>query len=272
MAHRPRTFVLCTPHMHGDDIARFQRDLNHRLHAWGVHHNIKPDGVYGPKTRHATKTVLYGLGVEQALIEHGVTPYVRVLVRHPKRRTRRQHQRARARADWRKRLVKRYQRSGPDLFASYLHSMLGVAEDPPGSNLGTHITEWEKLTGYNPPPGVYWCGCLQNAALVAAGLPAQSWMGYCPSIEAHARAGIDGWKWHPADATPKKGWLALFDEGGIAGHVEGVVADGWPLRTIGGNTSQGDGSPNNGGGVYHHNFSTYRGLPLRGFAEPPYHG
>lgn len=275
MAHRPRTFTLCSPHMtghhHGHDIAHFQHLLNTRLREWNVDHQIKPDDEYGPKTRQAAKTVMYGLGIPQSMIEHGVSHELRQLIAHPTRRTRAMRKRAAGRAHWRARLVKRYQKSGPDMFADYLHSMVGVHEDPPGSNLGPHITDMERLTGYTPPPGVYWCGCLQNAALVAAGLPPETWMGYCPSIEAHARAGIDGWKWHPANATPRKGWLALFTEGDVAGHVEGVVADGLPLRTVGGNTSQGDGSPNNGGGVYHHNFGVYRGLPLRGFAEPPYH-
>jgi hypothetical protein len=277
MANTPRTFALCSPHLHGDDVTDFQHLLNSRFKSWEIDHRIATDGEYGQATRAAAKTVAFGLGIAEGPINaHGVTPNVRTLIRHPDKRNRTELKRGADRVDWRRRLRARYAKSGPDMFVAYLEHLadLHVTEQPAGSNLGPYITDMERLCGYDVPAGgvgVYWCGCLQNAALVAAGFASMPWMGYCPSLEAHARAGTDGWKWHAANATPKRGWIALFTEGGIAGHMEGVVKDGKPLRSIGGNTSAGNGSANNGGGIYRHDFSTYKGLPLRGFAEPPYH-
>ena len=127
------------------------------------------------------------------------------------------------------------------------------------------------MVGTPPGPQAYWCGAFCNACLVAAGFRPMSFMAYCPSIEPHARAGVDGWSWFDQNVVPRMGWLALSTHGGVAGHVELVARTGRPMVSFGGNTSRGDGSPNNGGVVCRHDWSHYRGLPLRGFAAPPYH-
>lgn len=263
-----RTLRLASPSMAGGDVKAYQQELNGWLKRWNVAHRIEVDGEYGPATREVHKLICHGLGVNW---RDGATPTVRRKVREPGRRTDREKRIGAERAGWRHRLKERYDHHGPHAAVAYAEKFVGVSERPPGSNLGPAITEWIRLTGYRTPPGVPWCGCFANACLVAAGFAPEHFMGYCPSIEAHARAGLDGWSWVSPSAArpPKAGWLALFGLP-IAMHVELVVADGMPLRTIGGNTSAGDGSPNEGGEVARHNFAHYRGLPLRGYAVPAY--
>jgi hypothetical protein len=266
-----RTLKLTSPHMKGGDVKRLQGHVNVRLRKWGAHHNLlREDGEFGPRTAHLAKSVGWGLGMTDAALDHGITSYVQARIADPGKLNAKQRRLAAGRKSWRGRLAKRLNGSALDQVLAYAHSMVGVHERPPGSNLGPHITTWIHLTGYPTPPGVYWCGCFINGCMIAGGFHPQHFLGYVPSIEAHAKAGLDGWRWHGPDATPQAGWIACFGQP-IGEHTELVVHTGHPLRTIGGNTSKGDGSPNNGGVVAAHDFSHYRGLPLRGFAAPVYH-
>lgn len=266
-----RTLHLTSPHMHGADVKRLQEHVNVRLRKWGAHHNpLKEDGEFGRRTAHLAKSVGWGLGMTTNALDHGITPYVQQRIADPKKLNAKQRRLAGERKDWRARLAKRLNGSALEQVLAYAHSMVGVHESPAGSNLGPHITTWINLTGYRTPPGVFWCGCFINGCLVAGGFHPQHFLGYVPSIEAHAKAGVDGWTWHGPNSHPKKGWIATFGSP-IGEHTELVVDDGLPLQTIGGNTSAGDGSPNNGGEVARHNFGHYRGLPLRGYAAPVYH-
>jgi hypothetical protein len=217
-----------------------------------------------------TLVVCYGLGI-QAQAGNGIAPDIRLKLRDPARRTRVERKRGDGRAAWRHRLKRRFQQSGPALAVGYASRVNGVCEHPPGSNRGPQVDAWNRMVGTPPGPQAYWCGAFCNACLVAAGFQPMHFMAYCPNIEHQARAGVDGWRWFEATELPRMGWLALFTEGSVAGHVELVARTGRPMVTFGGNTSRGDGSPNNGGGVYRHDWSHYRGLPLRGFAAPPYH-
>lgn len=270
-----RAFLLTTPSMHGPDVADLQHQVNRWLAHWSIRLRVEEDGKYGVATKRAATTVGYGLGIGRDEFVHGIDALTRSKIRHAgddqDQRTLAERDRAKERRGWVKRLAKRYARKngGVQAAVAYARKMAaaGVHEQPAGSNMGPYITEWEKLTGYAPPPGVYWCGCFVNACLIAGGFPAQTFLGYVPAIEQHAKAGTDGWAWHGPDATPQAGWIACFGNGD---HTEFVVTSGKPLRTIGGNTSKGDGSPNNGGGVFAHDFSKYRGLPLDGYAVPPW--
>jgi hypothetical protein len=82
MASEPRTFVVASPHMRGEDINEFQRDLNARYEAWGINKRIAEDGDYGMQTRTAAREVCTGLGV--AVPRNGITPALRIKIRHPK--------------------------------------------------------------------------------------------------------------------------------------------------------------------------------------------
>lgn len=266
-----RTLKLSSPHMKGGDVKRLQGHINVRLRKWGASRNLlREDGEFGPRTQHLAQSVGWGLGLTTNALNHGITPYVQVRIGDPSKLNAKQRGLAGQRAAWRRRLTDRLNGSALDQVIAYARSMVGTHEQPPGSNLGPHITEWIHLTGYSTPPGVYWCGCFVNGCMIAGGFHPQHFLGYVPSIEAHAKAGLDGWRWHDAGAAPERGWIACFGQP-IGEHTELVVESGHPLRTVGGNTSKGDGSPNNGGVVAAHNFANYRGLTLRGYAAPVYH-
>lgn len=258
--------------MHGGDVEQLQDDIKAELKRWHVDAAFKVDGEFGQATREMAKTVIYGLGGDPHAVDHGITPELRLLIRN-RDLSPAQRKAFEAREDWRKRLAKRYARHGAQLAVEFAHAHLGVTEHPPGTNTGPQVSAWIKAAGLTPP--AFWCGCFVNACLMAAGFPAQNFLVYCPNIEAHARAGIGGWKWHGPAERPQPGWLVLYTEKGIAGHVElvtGIQADGRPI-TIGGNTSApGGGSQSNGGGVFEHKDRYLTGgFPIRGYAAPPYH-
>lgn len=262
-----RTLHLTSPLTSGSDVRVLQRDVNLHLKRWGANTGfLDEDGQYGPLSEHRAREVAFGIGLGQGTYQHGVTPYVRHRIHDLRLLNPVQRKRLHERRSWRVRFAHRLHGGGVQLATAYAKRMaaLGVHEVPAGSNAGPFITEWERLTGYGP--GVYWCGCFINAVLIAGGFHPQPFLGYVPNVEAKARGGRDGWSWHGAGAQ-REGDLACFGGGE---HIEYVTATGSPLRTIGGNTSKGDGSPNNGGGVFAHDFSRYQGLRLDGYARPPW--
>ena len=262
------TFRLTSPLMKSARVADFQRLLNHRLAQWKVRYQVVVDGEYGPETRAAARKVAFGMGLSLKELEHGVTPSVRTRIRHPERRSERERAHATARRPWLRRLRRRYDGHGPASAIAYARKHLGVKEDPGRPNRGRIIDSWNRATGVPLNADAYWCGSFVNACLIAAGLPPDHVLAYCPSIEDRAQQGRDGWSWH---ATPQPGDLALFThrypDGRLdAGHV-GIVekVEQGAVITIEGNTSQ-NGISNNGYGV----FRRRRTLPIRGFARPPY--
>lgn len=261
-----RTFKLSSPLMSGQDIAFHQKHLNRQFRDWDVNFQVDVDGEYGTMTRAMTVRVVYGLGVSRGELDKGVTPALRIKLRHPEKRSAVEHQRERERADWRKRLKKRYEGHGPQMAVAYARKHVGVSEHPPNSNRGGIIDQWLRLCGLPPAP---WCGCFCNACLVAAGFPSMPWLCYCPNIEARSRTRQGGWSWHSiGEARP--GDLVLYGSS-VAQHVGLYVGNG---VTIEGNTSAGTGgSQANGGGVYmrRRNFG-FSGFPARGVARPPYRG
>jgi hypothetical protein len=85
---QPRTFALTSPHMTGEDVRAFQRELTARFEAWDIAKRVADDGDFGSETRHAAQQVCKGLGIlHETAMEHGVTPELRVKLRHPDTRT-----------------------------------------------------------------------------------------------------------------------------------------------------------------------------------------
>jgi murein DD-endopeptidase MepM/ murein hydrolase activator NlpD len=104
----PRTFKLTNPQMAGDDVRAFQKTLNARFDAWGIHLHVDEDGHYDPETRHAARQVAMGLGLATAEYEHGITPEVRSVIRTPSRRSHEQLERAKGQRDYLAKLRKRH--------------------------------------------------------------------------------------------------------------------------------------------------------------------
>lgn len=98
-----RTFQVKSPHMTGDDITMWQRELNEVLNYWNAEDLVTVDGDYGIHTRTFTSRVLYGFGIAQEAMEGGVTPELRIKVRN-RDLTVAEWKRFHERADWRLRL------------------------------------------------------------------------------------------------------------------------------------------------------------------------
>jgi hypothetical protein len=259
-----RTFRLSSPLMEGRDIELFQETLNRQFREWRVDCRLDTDGAYGPKTAEAARRVVYGLGIPVRDLAGGVTPELRMRIRHPERRSQGEKARASDRKDWLRRLRRRYDGHGPKAAIAYARKHVGVTESPAGSNRGRLIDRWQRMCEVFAAP---WCGCFVNACLVAAGFPSQPWLRFCPWIEGKAKTGEGGWSWHPMSQA-RPGDLVLFGSR-VAQHVELYAGAG---VTYGGNTSSGSsGSQDNGGGVFarRRSFSD-RGFPARGVARPPY--
>jgi murein DD-endopeptidase MepM/ murein hydrolase activator NlpD len=112
-ARTPRTFKLTRPQMAGDDVRAFQKALNARFEAWGIHIRVDEDGHYGPQTRHAARQVALGLGFEAADYERGITPEMRAVIRKPSRRTPAQLERAKGQRAYLAKLRKRHAAGQP---------------------------------------------------------------------------------------------------------------------------------------------------------------
>ncbi len=84
MSPTPRTFVVRSPHMNGEDVKEFQSELNTRFDAWDIGKRIAEDSAYGTETRKAAHEVCRGLGIlaDQAM-KDGVPPTLRIKIRHP---------------------------------------------------------------------------------------------------------------------------------------------------------------------------------------------
>jgi hypothetical protein len=132
---------------------------------------------------------------------------------------------------------------------------LGVSENPPGSNHGKLIDRWATMAGY-PGGGVAWCQIFADASAHAGsrGRLKPIWFsGYTPSVVEMARNGEHGLK-KISLAEARPGDWVFYKFPGISNeicdHVGVFVSQSEDsVTTIEGNTSQGDGSQNNGGKV-----------------------
>lgn len=146
--------------------------------------------------------------------------------------------------------------SRPDRAVNKALSYVGVTENPPGSNRGKHIDEWQRKFSPNYI-GFSWCGAFVGAMLEYAGVKGLvgSRIIYTPHILEDARRGVNGFeKLVPLDEA-RRGDLVLFNFPGGAGvdHV-GMALGGYrngAIETVEGNTSSTTaGSQSNGGGVF----------------------
>lgn len=125
------TLKITSPHMSGSDVNAWRRTLRAQLEAWGVDYPLAASGPYDTAARAATASVLYGLGIGQDQLKHGVTPELRVKVRN-KRLTPAERARYVARAGWRKRLAAKHRGGG------VARPLAKILEDSWGYHPGVH--------------------------------------------------------------------------------------------------------------------------------------
>jgi hypothetical protein len=251
-----RTFKVRHPEMKGPDVKAFQRDLNHRLDAWGIHTDIDEDGEYGTETAEAARKVAYGLGVAVADYQHGFGPELRSLIRTPSRRTPQQLQRARRRAEWRRKLRKqdaKARRGGALRLRAFAEAkkLVGTMEVG-GNNRGKTVLEIIRANGGKGPEA--WCGdfvawCYRKAGSKRVN---RNWAGvalYLPMT------GLS------RTSAPQKGDLVryTFSHIGIVNHFCDAHGNELPqsrathIKTIEGNTGRSGAvsdSTTGGDGVY----------------------
>lgn len=136
----PRTFKLTTPQMRGKDVEAWEKELKELFNNIGIDAPIVPNGVYGDIDRSYTKSFVYAIGMNpDDVLEHGVTPGVRTLLRHWRERQSKMEEKVmNDRKDWRRRLRERYEKirdQDNGRISSFLQKIL---QDSWGYHPGVH--------------------------------------------------------------------------------------------------------------------------------------
>ena len=109
-----RTYKVDTPHMRGDDIASWQRELKDEFARMDINAPIKVDGIYGVTTRAYTASLCHALGMEASeVMADGVTPRLRSKIRN-RDLTAEEQRRRDERQDYRRKLRRRFESADID--------------------------------------------------------------------------------------------------------------------------------------------------------------
>lgn len=242
-----RLLALTTPREHGDDVRRFQQEVNARLTARGLK-PIAEDGVYGPATEAGVARVKFLLGWEPHRLHFAVGDTARKWIAHPDERPDKLKRRSESRLSA-LRVAHRARVTPIDRAVAYARAHLGVHETG-DSNWGGQVEAWLKAVDCGPAP---WCGAFAHACLTAAGVHGLSYrMRYVPYIVADAHAGVNGLVRLVPFGLARPGDLICFDwDGdGVQDHVALYLGGG---VTIEGNTTRDPNAPpekqGNGGEV-----------------------
>jgi len=246
--HRP--LLHASPIEKGPDVKALQGSINKQFNGMNIDISVKKDGQFGHETFTAAKQCANCLGVtgqaQKKLKKGRLSEGTQKLIRGRKP-TKQEQKAAKKRKGYREDLRKQNKADAGKKAVQNGRKLLGVHEEPAGSNWGKKVGEFITFTGYSGP--VYWCGCYACWVVVKLGgakIPTRIRMGYAPYITADAKAGANGFKAVSIQNAKPGDVVCLW--GGQ--HVE-VVAEkpsGGSVRCTGGNTSQG-GKYNNGGEV-----------------------
>lgn len=135
----------------------------------------------------------------------------------------------------------------------WAHSKVGIHEQPPGSNRGPQIDQWQRRFGFLAAP---WCGIFCGNALVFAGVRGVTSriasVGAIQEDAEHGRGCFAHWTGGSAHGALRGDLVVLFGYGVHVEMIEEVLRDG-SVVTYGGNTSPapGSGSEFAGGCVAH---------------------
>jgi hypothetical protein len=247
--HRPLS--LHSPTLSGADVKALQGGVNKQFKHLGIDRQVEVDGDLGAETFTAAAQVSRCLGIRGAAarkLKRGtLSEGTQGLIRGRKR-TRLEALAGKAREGYRKRLRKRYAKSAGTLAIERSNGLVGVHEEPSGSNWGDMVGKMIRFTGYSGP--VYWCGCCAAWIVIKIGgakIPSPIRLGYAPYIIADALAGANGLTAVPVEKA-QAGDLGSLWGGEHVVTVRGPVRNGM-VPTREGNTSASDGSQSNGGEV-----------------------
>jgi len=249
--HRPLS--LHSPRLKGEDVHALQGQINEQYRHLKIDREIEADGVLGGETFEAAEEVANCLGVlgdaQAKLKRNTISEGTQKLIRG-RERTQEEAAAGNRRKDYREKLRKRYAKSPGEEAIVKSNGLVGVHEEPPGSNWGKKVGEMIEFTGYSGP--VFWCGCCACWIVVHLGgakIPNRIRLGYAPYITADALAHTNGLRAVPIQKARAGDIGCLW--GGE--HVVTIRADVKPgdtmVKTREGNTSASDGSQSNGGEV-----------------------
>lgn len=249
--HRPLN--LASPLLHGSDVKALQSSVNKQFDHLKVDREIETDGKLGGETFDAAQEVALSLGAcgaeQDKLKRHVLSEAVQKLIRGRKR-TKPETEAASKRADYRQKLRKRYAKSAGASAVAKALPLVGVHEEPSGSNWGGKVEDFILFTGYNGP--VFWCGCFACwvvCRLGGAKIPNRIRMGYAPYITADALAHTNGFTAVQVYAAAPGDVGCLWGGEHVVVVRETVKPGDTMVKTIEGNTSASDGSQSNGGEV-----------------------
>ncbi len=247
--HRPLS--LHSPILKGADIKALQSSVNEQYEHLKIDRAIRVDGDLGTQTFRAAKQVAYCLGLTgsaaRKLKRRTLSEHAQKLIRGRKL-TRTEAVVAKARAPYRRRLRKRYAKAPGELAIERSADLVGVHEEPAGSNWGGVVGKMIRFTGYSGP--VFWCGCCACWIVIKLGgakIKDRIRLGFATYITEDALAGRNGLTAVPIENC-RAGDLGCLWVGKHIVTIRGPVRNGM-VPTREGNTSAGDGSQDNGGEV-----------------------
>lgn len=145
------------------------------------------------------------------------------------------------------------------LIARNAHAHIGVCEEPPGSNRGPEIDEWNRRA--RVAVGSYWCASFAGAMWWDAGLTPPPGYASCDKLMQWGKA-TGRWSEHVVGI----GSMVLYGKPGDANHV-GIVIRAEPIViTVEGNTTFDTGFSRNGIGVAQKQVTD--GDPVLGYIAP----
>lgn len=248
--HRP--FHLTSPLPEGADVGALQGNINKQFEHLKIDCAIAVDDEFGPRTMAAAQRVALSLGAtgdaQDKLERNTVSEGMQKLIRKGRRRTKEEVAAGKKREDYRQQLRKRFDKTAGERAIEKSNGLVGVHEDPAGSNWGGKIEEMIRFTGYSEP--VFWCGCCACWIVVKLGgakVPTRIRLGYAGYIVDDALSGSNGLEAVPASSARPGDIGSLWGAQHIV-TVRGPVKNGM-VPTREGNTSSSTGSQTNGGEV-----------------------
>jgi hypothetical protein len=255
--HRP--LRLASPIERGADVRALQGEINEKFAYLKIDREIQKDGQLGGQTFNAATEIAVSHGVcgeAQEKLKRGIlTESTQELIRG-RRRSEVEVKAAQRRDDYRQKLRKRYSKSAGEKAIEKSAGLVGVHEEPSGSNYGSKVGEMEKFTGYAVPDsegnGVFWCGCCACWIVVHLGgakIPNRIRMGFAPYITADALAGANGFTAVSVHHAQPGDVGCLWGGEHVVTVREAMKPGDTMVKTREGNTSAADGSQTNGGEV-----------------------
>lgn len=248
-----RSLHLASPIEKGADIKALQGSVNDQYDHLKIDRQIQQDAEFGRQSFEACKEIALSLGATgedaEKLDKHTVTESVQQLIRGRKR-TEAEEKAAKGRDGYRKKLRQRYSKSAGEKAIEAAVKLVGVHEEPSGSNWGSKVGEMIRFTGYTGP--VFWCGCCACWIVVHLGgakIASRIRMGYAPYITADAVAGANGFTAVSVHNAQPGDVGCLWGGEHVVTVREAVKPGDTMVKTIEGNTSASDGSQSNGGCV-----------------------